>query len=50
MDKTKKKDFTENKLEDKDNALESAVVGDKCIEVSEDMSLSNKSILVSVRL
>ena len=49
--KTIKKDFTEKELEeDKDHALEYVVVGDKHIEVSDDMSLSREPILVSVRL
>ena len=49
--KTIKKDFTEKELEeDKDHALDYVVVGDKHIEVSDDMSLSREPILVSVRL
>ena len=49
--KTIKKNFTEKELEeDKDHALEYVVVGDKHIEVSDDMSLSREPILVSVRL
>ena len=40
LDRTKKIDFIENKSEeDNDHALEFAVVGDKCTEVSEDTSL-----------
>ena len=51
LDNTRKKDFIENELEeDKDHALESIVVGDKCTKVSHDMSLSRESILISVRL
>ena len=51
LDKTKKKDLIENKSEeDKDHTLESTVVGDNYIKVSEDMSFSRESISVSVRL
>ena len=51
MNKSKKKDSTENKLnEDKDHALESAVMGDKPTKESENMSLSRESISMSVRL
>ena len=40
FDKAKKKDLTENKLdEDKDQAIESAIEGEKCIELREDMIL-----------
>ena len=40
FDKAKKKDLTENKLdEDKDQAIESATEGEKCIELREDMIL-----------
>ena len=40
FDKAKKKDFTENKLDDdKDQALESAKEGEKNIELREDMIL-----------
>ena len=46
LDKTIKKDFTKKKKkkpeEDKDQALESAMVGEKHTEVSEDISLSRK--------
>ena len=51
LDKVIKKDFTKNKPnEDKDQALESTVMGDKHTEVSEDISLSRESISKSVRL
>ena len=51
MDKTKNKDFIENKPEeDKEYALEFTMVGDKRTEVSEEMSLSRESILILVRL
>ena len=40
FDKAKKKDLTENKLdEDKDQAIESAIEGENCIELREDMIL-----------
>ena len=45
LDKTIKKDFTKEKKkpeEDKDQALESTMVGEKHTEVSEDISLSRK--------
>ena len=47
LDKTKKKNFTKNKPEeDNDQALEPGVEGDKCIEVSEDMSLMRNLIFI----
>ena len=40
FDKAKKKDLTKNKPdEDKDQTLESATEGEKCIELREGMSL-----------
>ena len=40
FDKAKKKDLIVNKLdEDKDQALESAIEGEKCTELREDMSV-----------
>ena len=51
LDKTMKKYFTENEqMEDEDQALESVVEEDKCIELSEDISLSRSSISKLVRL
>ena len=51
LDKTKKKDFIENKpKEDNNHALESVVVGDNRIKVSDDMGLSRGSISISLRL
>lgn len=41
---TNKKDFAENNLEDKGQAFESIMEGDKCIGVNESMSLSRESI------
>ena len=51
LDKAKKNDFTKNKpKEDKDNALVTMTDGDKCMKVSEDMSLLRFSISRSMRL
>ena len=51
LDKTVKKDFTKNEsVEDRDQTLESMVEEDKCIELSEDMSLLRSSISKSVKL
>ena len=51
LDKTMKKDFTENEpVEDKDQTLELVVEKDKCTELSEDMSLLRSSISKSVRV
>ena len=51
MDKTMKRDLTENKpKEDKDQTLESSLERDKCNKVSEDMSLSRSTIFESMRL
>ena len=51
LDKTVKKDFTENKLKkDKDQTLEFAVKPNKCIEASKDMSPFKSSVSKSMRL
>ena len=51
LDKTVKKDFTENKLKkDKDQTLEFAVKPNKCIEASKDMSPFKSSVSKSKRL
>ena len=51
LDKTKKENFIQNKpKDDKNQALKSTVEGDKCIGVSENTSLSKKSISLSIKL
>ena len=50
LDKTKKKDFTENTLEEEGTqAFASGTKGDKCTWESKDISLSRSSISTFVR-